>query len=282
MNFQRLRETGKGWRLLPEEMTLLLYSLFCLIVSLMLVQFLWVSFTSALLIYFQIPATWHPLSITNISKNWQYWNESKLFMIYTSVPLILLYAGLVLSRRLVKNHSYTYKERLFLNWLSFILINSFIGGIMAGVFIYDGLGVVIQFMFPGIIRLIFLLIPFIIFISTSKIWAKHFLKSAPSTRMINRTQLRSRYLQIIFTLPLLISVIFLILYSFLQNKWYFGITVASFSLMIPFIITNRFFHEKVMLSKTDTASPQSITILIILMFLILIAAVSPFVSFQLG
>jgi hypothetical protein len=277
--FKRISESGFFWKNLQLEMPLFLYSFFCLLLSIILVQFAWVLLTSALLVFYHIPFTWHPLLIADISKSWQYWSESKLFLIYSIVPFALLLAGLFIHRQLNKNRSFSYKEKVLLNWLSFVLINMFPGGIIAGVFIYDGLGVLINFMFQSLwFRLFLALIPLLIFVSTYKIWAKLFLKAAPSSHWINRNKMKFRYLQLTYILPLFFVTVLLVLNSYWQKKWYLGLIFGSFFFLIVPLLGKGWKSIKVLLHKTTESTPRLGTLLFLIALLILIFISSPFIS----
>lgn len=269
------------WKSHILEKPLFFYSFFCLLFSLILAQFIYVLCTSALLLYYHIPFTWHPLLISDISKSWQYWDETKLYLIYSIVPLILLLIGLLLLRQLNKNRSFSFKERVLLSWLSFVLINMFPGGVLAGVFIYDGLGVLVNFMFPSLwLRLFILVIPVFVFISTYKIWAKLFLKTAPSTLWINHNKKKFRYIQIIYITPLLLTTALLILNGTWLKRWYLGLIFGSFFLLIIPIIWRRGLFTNVLLHKSTESNPRVKTLVFLIVLLILFFISSPLISFK--
>lgn len=263
------------------ESPLLFYSFFCLLISLLSVQIMWVSFTSALLFVYHIPFTWHPLLMTDVSTSWEYWTESRLYFVYFIVPLAMLVTGLVLLRRMKNNKSYTYKERILLNWLSFALINMFAGGIFAGVFVYDGLGVLLFFMFPNLlIRLLLLLVPIIVFVSTITFWAKLYLGTAPSSVWINDNKMKFRYILIIYILPLLFATVFMVLNSFWQKRWYLGLTFVSFLLLIVPLFKQNMTFINVLLYKSSIPAPKLKTVLILIVILISLIISSPFISLR--
>ncbi|NOU46013.1 MAG: hypothetical protein HOO86_03015 [Bacteroidales bacterium] len=258
-----------------------LYSFFCLLVSLLFVQFLWVFFTSALLFLYQIPFTWHPLLMTDVATSWDYWTESRLYFVYFIVPLAMLLTGLVLLRKLNKNQSYSYKERILLNWLSFVLINMFASGIFAGVFIYDALGVVVNFMFPNLwFRLTLLLAPIIVYASTATLWAKLFLKTAPSSVWISNNRMKFRYILIVYILPLLFATVLMVLNSYWQRRWYLGMSFLSFLVLIVPMLGKNMTFINVLVHKSTAPAPQLKTVLVLIALLIALLISSPFVSLR--
>jgi hypothetical protein len=245
---------------------------------------MWVFLTSVLLFIYHIPFTWHPLLMTDVSTSWDYWTESRLYFVYTVVPLAMLFAGIFLLRKLNNNkQSYSYKERILLNWLSFVLINMFAGGIFAGVFIYDALGVVVNFMFPNLwIRLFLLLIPIIIFASTIKLWAKLFLMTSPSSVWTSNNRMKFRHILIIYILPLLFATVFMVLNSFWQRRWYLGMSFVSFLVLIVPLFGQNMTFINVSVHKSTAPAPQLKTVLVLIILLIALLISSPFISLRFG
>lgn len=265
------------------ETPLALYSIFCLLVSILSVQFLWVFFTSALLFIYQIPFTWHPLLMTDVSTSWDYWTESRLYFVYFIVPLAMLLTGLVLLHKLNKKQSYTYKERILLNWLSFVLINMFAGGIFAGVFIYDALGVVVNFMFPNLwVRLSLLLGPIIVYGLTFTLWAKLFLMTAPSSVWISNNRMKFRYILIIYILPLLFTTVLMVLNSYWHRRWYLGMSFISFLILIVPLFGQNMTFINVLVHKSTAPAPKLKTVSVLIILLIALLISSPFVSLRFG
>jgi len=232
---------------------------------------------------YHIPFTWHPLLMTDVATSWDYWTESRLYFVYFIVPLALLLTGLVLLRKLNKKQSYTYKERILLNWLSFVLINMFAGGIFAGVFIYDALGVVVNFMFPDLwLRLFLLLGPIIVYVSTFTRWEKLFLMTAPSSFWISNNRMKFRYILIIYILPLLFTTVLMVLNSYWQKRWYLGMSFVSFLVLIVPLLGQNMTFINVLVHKSTTPAPQLKTVLVLIILLIALLISSPFISLRFG
>lgn len=272
-----------AWHMEYKELSLFTLSLFFAAFVLFTLQFVWVAATATLLYFFHIPFTWHPLLITEVSENWRYWTESRVFLIYVVVPLIMLFLGLLLFRSINHRKSLTYRERLFYGWITFFLINSFIGGLFAGVFVFDGMGVLLAYMFPQLwMRVLILVIPLFLFYATAMHWNKLFIKATPSLEWTKSHSQRFRLLQINYIFPLMALASLLVLYGFWLNRWYLSLTVFSILFILlpvkPLVLN----HVKVRVNLSYNKFPQFVTVFILLALLILLIVSSHWISLRLG
>jgi hypothetical protein len=265
-----------------NEMALFALSLFFAVFVLFSLQFFWVSATAALLHYFHIPFTWHPLIISDVSENWRYWTESRVFLIYAMVPIIMLVIGLISFRKINRHKSLSYRERLLYGWITFFLVNSFIGGLFAGVFIFDSLGVLLAYMFPPLwMRIIILIVPLFLFYSTAVHWNNLFIKAAPSLRWTESRNQQFRLLQITYIFPLIALASLLLLYGFWLQRWYLSLTVFSILLMLiplkPLVLN----PVKVRINLSHNKLPHIKTVYILIGVLILLIILSHWISLRL-
>jgi len=280
--FVKLKHFALAWRMDKDEKALFALSLFFAAFVLFSLQFFWVSATAALLHYFHIPFTWHPLLISDVSENWRYWTESRVFLIYAMVPIILLVTGLFLFRKINRRKSITYRERLFFGWIAFFLVNSFIGGLLAGVFIFDSLGVLLAYMFPPLwMRGFILIVPLFLFYSTAIHWNNLFIKAAPSLKWIQSRNQQFRLLQITYIFPLISLASLLLLYGFWLQRWYLSLAVFSILLMLiplkPLVLN----PVKVRISLSHNKLPHIKTVYFLMGVLILLIILSHGLSLRL-
>ncbi len=203
-----------------------LNSLNFLLLAALLVQFSTIGGQALFMEYYDIPFTWRPLYLQDVSTNMECWGFTKLYFVYAGIPILFFIAGLYLSFFLSTNIALNWRARLFLTWVSFFMVNAMLAGIIVSLFIFDGIGVALIWIFPGfLVRLILGIFAATILLFTRPYWENLFFKSIYSKSFLRDSKSKQQFLKNNFKLPLFLMIPSLILFAYLSSKWYWPLSV---------------------------------------------------------
>lgn len=185
------------------------------------------------MLFLKIQFTWQPLYLTNISSNFEAWGYGTLFLVYGGVPLSFFIIGLVFSYYLHSIQDLNWRARILLTWLSFFLVNTLIAGMIASLFTFDGVGVVFVWIFPSyFIRIFIGVIAILILLLSRPYWQNLFFKAIYSKSILMEIETMEDYRKQTMVYPWVLSVPFLVLFSFISGKWYWALSIIFMGLII--------------------------------------------------
>jgi len=252
-----------------------------LLLMALLVQFSQISVSALLLHSYGIPFTWSPLFLKHVSADMDYWTHLRLFMVYGLMPAVLFVSGLLLMRWLKLSAAMDWKLRLRLTWLAFLMINLFPAGIIAGLFVFDGLGVAFTWLVPPLlVRGVISVIPVAAMVITRFYWVPMFLRTSYSLAVINETSTRNAYLRNIFTLPWIFTILVIAVYSFFLKTWYWPISFVALALVIIPFAGNPGMRLKIKINPSYKLIPDSQFSLFYLAMFFVMLLLSSLVQFR--
>jgi len=204
-----------------------LNSLNFLLLAALLVQFCLIGVKALFMAHFDIPFTWRPFHLLDVSGNIDLWGFDKLYFIYAGIPLIFFISGLSLSFFLQTNLFLNWKARLMLTWVSFFLVNNLLAGMVASLFVFDGIGVAFIWIFPNyLLRLFIGVLAATALMFTRPFWVNLFYKSIYSKSILRDRKSKQQFLSHNFKLPLLLAIPVLLVFAYLSSKWYWPLSVV--------------------------------------------------------
>jgi hypothetical protein len=160
--------------------------------------------------FFDIPAILHYNKIDFLVKP-QSWTFDSVKMIFSSGCISALIIGLISLVIFLKAKTLEGLLKLVFFWGFIHGLNIFIGSIVIGAFIYEGMGYVFAWMyFNDTIRMFLLFIGLIILLGTGTLLTKSMLLTANTYFSSSRREMRGRFILDQFFLPYIFSTIILI------------------------------------------------------------------------
>jgi len=210
-----------------------LFSLNCFLLTAVFLQFSLIGVKAMLMVFFKIPFTWHPLYLKNVSGNLELWGFDKLFLVYGGIPLLYFLLGLLLAYYLRQNHDIRWRGRLLLTWLSFFMVNALFAGMFASLISFDGLGVVLIWLFPGyLIRFFIAAMAAMIMLLSKPFWEQLFYKATYSKSILRSSKSKELFFKQIYTAPWLLSIPIFLIFSIISAKWYWTASIIAMGMVV--------------------------------------------------
>ena len=132
---------GKGPLSSRGLLELSLFSTFIFVFTALLLQFLLTLLTALFLKSFSITFLYSLFAINYLTESSSNWPDEQVLLIFGTGPVIITTVGFLLLLMLRRLTSVGWKTKLFLTWMSFLMVNALPCGMIAGVFFYEGFGV---------------------------------------------------------------------------------------------------------------------------------------------
>ena len=168
-----------------------------------------------------------------------------IFLVFGSGPLLLSAGGVALLLVLKKLGMAGWRPKLFLSWLSFLMVNALPCSILAGTLLFNGFGMAYFWMINSLIfRGIFSLIILAILAGTSFYWYRFFLKTAYTRAFLNNKDNQRTFFSAIFLRPWIAGLIVLMGFNWPFTDWYWPLFLLCLGFMGIVIIGDpRILHE---------------------------------------
>jgi hypothetical protein len=231
---------------------LFLFSSTAFVLSALLIQFLITLQNAILLRYFSLKFIYSPLGIRFSFVSEASWSDMRIFAIYGVAPLVFFFTGLILITVLRKSKFNNWKLRLFVTWIAFILIHTFPAGLLAGIFIYDGLGVAFAWLADSLIIRVIIGIAVIVLIRIYRsMWQTLFLKAAYAGVFITDYTNRKVFLTNAFIRPWIMGSLCLIPFVWNAYSLYWGLFLAGLGIVVLPFVSNNIPPINLLVAKSD-------------------------------
>jgi hypothetical protein len=208
-----------------------LYSTFVFVFAALLLQFLLTFHTAFLLEAYSYPIRYGLFTINYLSESRTNWIVDQVYLVFGSGPLIASAVGWFLLFVLKKIKFSSWKARLAVTWMAFLMVNAIPCGLVAGLFFLDGLGIVFQWTVDSIIaRGVIALATLLILIVSNRYWRWLFLKTAYTAALLNTAERQKIFLTNIYIKPWIYGLIILMLF----NWRFYGFFWPAFLLSVGY------------------------------------------------
>jgi hypothetical protein len=206
------------------------------------------------------------------------WPVARILLVFGLGYLVFSLAGIFLVAILSKIHNVSWKIRLFLTWMAFLLINTLPAGIIAGVLFFNCFGIAFHWLIGNIIiRSLIAASILVIMILLKPTWVFLFLKASPM-RMFSRDDVHQKlYIQNAFFKSWLGGFLILLVFNRPLFDGFWPVFLLSLGFIAMPLFNQRYIHKKLHISR----SPKKIisshySFLYILVILVLIWFVGTF------
>ena len=154
------------------------------------------------------------------SQSGSHWTTEKIFLIYAFIPAGVFVLGILLFRALKANSKFTWKERLLLSWLAFVMVNQLPFRFVAGTFLFSDFGYAYITFIPSlVVRIVLSLFVVIIAIILRIHWIELFLKTSFTAKIFDNIESIKNFISRVFILPWIIGFFVLTLFTFTGHYW---------------------------------------------------------------
>ncbi len=239
--------------LLPKALNqLFLFSTIVFVFSALFVQFLMTLQTAILLRHFSISFNYNLFGISFSSVNGAKWPEERIFLVFGFGTLVFFVTGLLLWFLTNKIKHISWKLRLFLTWLSFLLIHTLPLGMFSGIFFFDGFGIAFNWLFNEFyIRLIFAFLAIVVIMILRPLWMSLFLRSAYSTSFFSGRVNRGIFIMKAVVQPWIAGFIILMPFALQMKTWFWLVYLVGLGLVLLPLFGNQAPLRKSMIDKYD-------------------------------
>ena len=244
---------GKGPLSSRGLLELSLFSTFIFVFTALLLQFLLTLLTALFLKSFSITFLYSLFAINYLTESSSNWPDEQVLLIFGTGPVIITTVGFLLLLMLRRLTSVGWKTKLFLTWMSFLMVNALPCGLIAGVFFYEGFGVAFHWlagndMVRGLIALL-VLMGLIVF---SRFWQRMFLKTAYTSVFLDSLEHQKTFIKNIFFKPWMFGLVILLLYNWPFSNFFWRAFLLSFGYMaLALFDNNTRMHRKPHIRKSD-------------------------------
>ncbi|MCX6303793.1 MAG: hypothetical protein NT040_02390 [Bacteroidetes bacterium] len=160
------------------------------------------------------------------------WSEDQLYFITGMGPVILTVVGFLLLFFMKKVRRISWKTRLALTWMAFLLVNALPCGLLAGVFFYDGFGVAFHWLVSSFVaRMILAVAVLLLLIFFSRFWQRQFLKASCSGDFVDSGRHQRTYIKNVFFKPWIYGFFILLLFNWPFDNLFWRAFLLSFGYM---------------------------------------------------
>lgn len=261
-----------------EQIKLTLLSTIYFIISALVVRLLINLVASYLLFRNNVSFKYNLLGHSFQSRGGEMWSEEKAILIYFVGPVLLFAIGLLLFKFLRSNVALHWKKRLFLSWMSFIMVHQLVFSFIAGSWIFADLGYAIITFIPVLaVRIVLCLLLVVMAIFWRPEWVRVFLTTSYTRQVFKETSFMRRFIILVLILPWVIGFSFLYIWFDWQSFKPWLITMLAMGLVATPVL-NRVFPliiSKVKVLKTDKVIfNKPFSILMLVMVVVIIIALS--------
>ena len=205
-----------------------LFSTCIFVFAALLMQFLLTLYTTILLNVFSISFQYRLFDINFLLHSNAKWSEFKAYFIFGSGPLILSLSGLALLSVLKKRITEGWKTKLALTWMAFLMVNALPCGIVAGVFFFDGFGIVIHWMTNSfIVRGMIALLVLMLLIIYNRFWKWLFLNASYNAAFLDNEDNQKIFIKNVYIRPWIYGLFILLFFNWPFNNWYWPAFLLS-------------------------------------------------------
>jgi hypothetical protein len=198
-------------------------------------------------------SSYNPFAVNSLSEGSSKWTEDQIYLVFGSGPLILSAAGFLLLFFLKRSLNAGWKTKLALTWMAFLMVNALPGGIIAGVFFYEGFGVFFQwFISSTIARAVIAVMVLLFLVIFSRFWQWMFLKSSYTAAFLDNGDHQRIFLKNVFLKPWIYGFCMLLLFNWpFSNLFWRAFLVSLGYLALSLFDQNTPMHLNPMIRKSD-------------------------------
>jgi hypothetical protein len=276
-------ETGHGKPLQPVDekdispllINLTFLSTFTFIFSALLIRFLINLQTALFLKHFSIHFEYRLFDIRFLTADSSKWPLNRIMIVFGLGYLLFSVAGIILLAVMKKSHKQNWKTRLFSTWIAFLMVNTFLAAIIAGVLFYKGFGIAFQWTVGNIIiRSMIGLSVLGLMIFSRPIWVFLFYKASPRRIFFKNEEYKNFYIQNVFFKSWLFGFIILLFFNWPLFDGFWPVFIFSLGFIAMPLYKKKVSVKKISLKKSEneiSGSRNKILIMIIILVLIRIA-----------
>ena len=198
-----------------------LFSTFFFIFGALLLQFLLTLHTAILLKLFSFSFQYSLFSINFLTESSTGWSPNRIYLVFGSGPFVLSATGMFLLFVLRKEIISNWRIKFALTWIAFLMVNALPCGILAGVFLFDELGMAFHWFVPDLLaRGVIAMVVLTILIMFSRYWQRFFFKASYTQSLINNQENQRTYIKYVFLIPWISGFIILLVFNWQFNNFY--------------------------------------------------------------
>lgn len=237
-----------------EQFKLTLLSSIYFIISTLVVRGLINLIVAFLLVRNNVSFQYNLLGHSFQSQGGKMWTEEKTILIYFLGPVLIFTMGLLLFKFLRSDVILHWKKRLFLSWMSFIMVHQLVFSFIAGCWIFADLGFAIITFIPVLaVRITLSLLLVVIAVFWRPEWVNVFLTTSYTRKVFMEIHFMRHFIMLVLVLPWMIGFSFLSLWIYWHNLTPWLITILAMGLVTTPVL-NRVFPikmSKIKIVKTD-------------------------------
>jgi hypothetical protein len=231
---------------------LFLFSALAYMLAALLVQLLMNIQYAVLLRIFKLKFTYLPLGVKFSYISAARWSDFKIFIVYGLTPLVFFILGMAILWLLREKKIGYWKFRMFLTWLAFILIHTIPAGLLAGIGVYDGLGVAYAWLADSLLIRVMIGIAVIVLIRFYRIfWLTLFLKTAYAGVFFIDFTNRRVFLTNAFIRPYIMGTIFLVPFVYTSHSLFWGVFLAGLGIIVLPFVSSEIPNIDLLIVKSD-------------------------------
>ncbi len=199
--------------------------------------------------YFDIPSIVHHNKIVFLVKP-ESWTFDSVKMIFSTGSITTLFIGLICLVIYIKAMAMDGLLKLFFLWGFIHGINFFVGSVVIGAFLYEGMGYVFAWMYlQDTAKMFLLFIGLIVMLGAGTLMVKPMLLSANTYYNSSKPEMRKSFKRQQFFIPYLTSTIILFLFRYPLTLYEFLVLITPGLMLIPLLsgmhrFTIFYFDEK--------------------------------------
>ncbi len=209
-----------------------LFSLVIFLFSALLMQFLLSAWMMILLNYFDIHFSYGLFQISFFSESGAKWSEEMIMLVFGSGPLLMSGGGVALLLNMKSLGMTSWKTKLVLTWMCFLMVNAFPCSILAGTMLYDDFGVAYLWMMNSVVyRGILGLLVLVLLVITSRFWYHQFFKTVYTLTFFNSPDAQRSFFFAVFLRPWILGVVILMGFNWPFTNWFWPVFLISLGYM---------------------------------------------------
>ena len=232
-----------------------LFSTCIFVFAALLVQGLLTFYTAFLLKTFEYSIQYRLFTINYLSESATSWTLDQVYLVYASGPLILSVFGYLLLVTLKKITTASWKIKLTMAWMAFLMVNAIPCGLIAGVFFFDSLGVAFQWSVNSfIVRVLIALAVFLILVLFSRYWSRLFIKASYTSVFLKNRKNQKAFLINVYFRPWIYGSVILMFFNWPFYSFFWPASLLSLGYLAISVLNQSKKFSKIHIMKSEKRS----------------------------
>ncbi len=235
---------------LLNQLTYLSTSIF--IFSFLAFRFILNVFTSILISSQSLKFRYRLFDYTFNSVDGDKWPIEKIILVFGAGYVLLTIIGVFLAKKTRYMHNVSWKIRLVMAWVSFLLVNSIPAAIIAGILSINSFGILFNWLVPDmLIRVLIGLGALMTMYLSRNFWIVLFLKASPSSIFLTEDEPMKMYVQHVFCKSWLYGFLILLLFNWPLFDIFWPVFLLSLAFIARPFSSDNILHEDIYVRKSN-------------------------------